>query len=342
MPDTVLLTAASDGVAYHLAHRLCAQGHPVVLVTPVDGELDWIAAELVLQGADVRAIACDLEKSEGAQALFDELAADGVSVDMLVNNAGHTRRTSTDRPIRQCLTNRFLDVERALRMTSVFLPDMLDRGHGRILNVSSAVESVRAFASPRLASETFLLAWTEALAKELAGSPVTVAALVNPASGRGIFAGTDVAAVHGEPSPDRLTPRALADMAYDALLAGDPHGAAAAGRSQSRINRFASGGETPMHANWISTSAALPSEGTVVEFLIDGRECPMQGVYSLGRFKSRWSFYSPTRVCRWRETATVAREHELPSASAIHQQKYCFADAVMAAVAASLQSSRTA
>jgi short-subunit dehydrogenase len=235
MPDTVLLTATSDGIAYHLAHRLCAQGHPAVLVTPVDGELDWIAAELVLRGADVRAIACDLEKPEGPQALFDELAADGVFIDMLVNNAGHARRASSDLPIRQYLSNPFLDVETALRMTALFLPDMLVRGHGHILNVSSAVGSARPSASPGLASETFLLAWTEALAKELAGSPVTVAAFVNPACGRDALAGTGVAALHDEHSPDQLTPRALADAAYDALLADHPHiaaGAAAAGMAQ--------------------------------------------------------------------------------------------------------------
>jgi hypothetical protein len=94
-----------------------------------------------------------------------------------------------------------------------------------------------------------------------------------------------------------------------------------------------------MHANWTPTAAALPSEGTVVEFLLDERECPMQGVYALGRFESRWNFYAPTRVCRWRDAAIRASEQQLPSATAIRQPRHCFAAAVMAAAAASLRGS---
>jgi hypothetical protein len=102
------------------------------------------------------------------------------------------------------------------------------------------------------------------------------------------------------------------------------------------MNRFVSGGETPMHANWTPTAAALPSEGTIVEFLLDERECPMQGVYALGRFESRWNFYAPTRVCRWRVVAAHARGHEVSPPTAIRQPRQCFAGAVMAAAAASL------
>ena len=94
-----------------------------------------------------------------------------------------------------------------------------------------------------------------------------------------------------------------------------------------------------MHENWTSTSSALPNEGALVEFLLDERECPMQGVYTLGRFESRWYFYSPTRVSRWRETSPIAVEHDLPSATAIGQQRHCFAGAVLAAVSASVRGS---
>ena len=91
-----------------------------------------------------------------------------------------------------------------------------------------------------------------------------------------------------------------------------------------------------MQANWTTTAAALPTEGAIVEFLLDDRECPMQGVYALGRFESRWNFYAPTRVCQWRDVATKVREHEVPCATAIRQKNQCFAGTVMAAAAASL------
>lgn len=255
MPDTVLIAAASDGIAYHLAHRLCVQGHPTVLVTPLDGELDWIVAELVLLGADVRAIACDLETSKGTQALFDELAADGVSIDMLVNTVGHARHAGTDVAVQHGLSNPRPDLATAQRMTALFLPGMLVRGHGRILNLSSAVGSP--CASPDPASETLLLAWTGTLAKELAGSPVTIAAFVNPASGRDACAGTDAAALQGEPSSDPLTPRALADAAYRALRSGNSHIVASAARARP-AQPSASPMQQHVHAQRFAVAAHSP------------------------------------------------------------------------------------
>jgi len=59
-----------------------------------------------------------------------------------------------------------------------------------------------------------------------------------------------------------------------------------------------------MQADWTKTSLALPPEGTPVEFLLDERDCPMRGVYAIGRFESRWNNYAPTSVHRWREVAT--------------------------------------
>jgi hypothetical protein len=55
-----------------------------------------------------------------------------------------------------------------------------------------------------------------------------------------------------------------------------------------------------VEANWITTTSALPTDGTPVEFVLDGRECPMRGNYVLGHFESRWSKYEPECVREWR------------------------------------------
>ena len=60
-----------------------------------------------------------------------------------------------------------------------------------------------------------------------------------------------------------------------------------------------------MHASWTATTAALPGEGALVEFVLDSRECPMRGIYTLGRFESRWTYYPPTTVRQWRTTASA-------------------------------------
>lgn len=59
-----------------------------------------------------------------------------------------------------------------------------------------------------------------------------------------------------------------------------------------------------MHAEWTKTSTALPAEGTLVEFLLDERNCPMRGTYATGRFESRWNGYPPPSVNQWRVIAS--------------------------------------
>lgn len=92
-----------------------------------------------------------------------------------------------------------------------------------------------------------------------------------------------------------------------------------------------------MNEQWVTTDTALPRDGSLVEFLLDARECPMQGVYALGRFESRWYHYSATRVCRWREAAPAAcaREREMPSLP----QRPGFAASVLASLDAGLRGS---
>lgn len=59
----------------------------------------------------------------------------------------------------------------------------------------------------------------------------------------------------------------------------------------------------PTLANWTPTAAALPGEGSIVEFVLDARDCPLRGIYTHGHFESRWTDYPPTTVRQWRATA---------------------------------------
>lgn len=55
-----------------------------------------------------------------------------------------------------------------------------------------------------------------------------------------------------------------------------------------------------MSTEWVPSSAALPREGTSVEFVLDGRNIPMDGKYTHQSFQSRWSEYDVQRVRTWR------------------------------------------
>lgn len=71
-----------------------------------------------------------------------------------------------------------------------------------------------------------------------------------------------------------------------------------------------------MHADWTKTSTALPAEGTLVEFLLDERNCPMRGTYATGRFESRWNGYPPPSVNQWRVIASAGEAlHPMRSAA---------------------------
>jgi short-subunit dehydrogenase len=177
---TALVTGASTDTGYHIARRLCAHGHPVILVTAVEGEADWIAAELLLHGANVRAMTCDIESGFGPQQVFDELAEDGVRIEIIANNTGLVRGADCTRlPIERHLSALRIDGEVARGLTALLMPGMIERGHGQIVNLLSATRyTSTALRSACAASNALMLSWSDALAAQTADTPVNVTAFV--------------------------------------------------------------------------------------------------------------------------------------------------------------------
>ena len=177
---TALVTGASTDTGYHIARRFCAHGHPVILVGAIEGELDWIAAELLLHGADVRVLTCDVESGFGPQQVFDELAEDGVCIDIIANNSGLARGADcTELPIERHLAALRIDGEVARGVTAMLSPGMIERGRGQIVNLLSATRYVStALRSACAASNALMLSWSDALAAQLSDSPVNVTAFV--------------------------------------------------------------------------------------------------------------------------------------------------------------------
>lgn len=177
---TALVTGASAGIGEALARELARRGFDVVLTARRRGKLDALAAGIAAE-ARVRAhvIAEDLADPEAPRRIHDALAADGIAVDVLVNNAGYgvpgdfTRSSweTHDDFLRVMLTS-------VQHLTHLFVPAMRERGWGRVLNVAS----VAAYAPPRPATlygpvKRFVVEATRSLALELSGSGVTATAL---------------------------------------------------------------------------------------------------------------------------------------------------------------------
>ncbi|HEX5176534.1 MAG TPA: SDR family oxidoreductase [Chthoniobacteraceae bacterium] len=222
--ELAIITGSSSGIGLHLAREFAAHGHPLVLVAPVESELRSVAAQLTQSFAvNVRVIPKDLEREESAQDIFDELEREGVHVDILANNAGHGfRGKAWELTMHQDISMVRLNVEAVLRMTKLFLPPMLGRRRGRILNTAS----IAGFEpGPMLAvyhaSKAFVLSWSEALAIELEDTGITVTALCPGATDTDFFPKADMMATRAFQGENVMAPQDVAKAGYEAMMKGE-------------------------------------------------------------------------------------------------------------------------
>jgi short-subunit dehydrogenase len=176
MRETALVTGASSGIGEQFARQLAARGHPVVLVARRTDRLERLAAELP---TDAHPVPCDL--ATDAASLPDRVAELGVEVDLLVNNAGFgTSGPFLDHDPRRDAEQVRVNCEAIVVLTHAFLPGMVERGRGGIINVaSSAGMQPIPYESVYAATKAFAISFTDALHAELRGSGVRVLA-VNP------------------------------------------------------------------------------------------------------------------------------------------------------------------
>lgn len=175
-----LVTGASSGIGRAFALRLARAGRPVVLVARRETELEDLASELrQKQGIEAYPVALDLT-APGACERLEAIARErGWFVEDLVNNAGFgmTGRFATGAvdEIERMLA---LNVSSLTSLTRRFVPEMISRGRGRIVNVAStaAFQPIPYFGA-YAATKAFVLSLSEALAEELRGTGVTVTCL---------------------------------------------------------------------------------------------------------------------------------------------------------------------
>lgn len=218
---TALVTGASSGIGLHLAHAFARHGHSLVIVAPIQSELETAAEEFRREhSVEVHVIAKDLEDEKSAQEIFDELQAAGVAIEILVNNAGHGFHGKWwDLPLEKDLSMIRLNIEAVMRMTKLFLPPMLQRNRGRILNTASVAGFMP---GPELATyyatKAFVLSWSEALATELDDTPISVTALCPGVTDTDFFEKGDAENIKGRQSSNVMSPQDVAKEGYEALM----------------------------------------------------------------------------------------------------------------------------
>ncbi|HEU4828299.1 MAG TPA: SDR family oxidoreductase [Gemmatimonadales bacterium] len=177
---TALVTGASAGIGRELARLLAQGGFGLILTARDESRLQQLAAELRERwSVAVTVIPCDLSVASGAGTLAADIEAAGLEVDLLVNNAGMGAAGSfADVPLERQLALLQLDIVSLTELTHRFLPAMLARRRGRILNVAStAAFQPGPYLASYYASKAYVLSLSEALAEETRGTGVTVTAL---------------------------------------------------------------------------------------------------------------------------------------------------------------------
>ncbi len=224
MAKTALITGASAGLGRELARLFAADGHDLVLVARRREQLEALATELAAEkGVAARVIAEDLGEPSAPERILYELQRAGIHIDFLVNSAGFgTNGRFADSDFIRELAMVQVNVTSLVHLTRLFLPDMIARKSGRILNLgSTAGFQPGPYMAVYYASKAFVNSFSEALAYELKGTGITATVCCPGATLTefGAVAGSAESRLFrmGATSADEV-----ARHAYRAMMAGKP------------------------------------------------------------------------------------------------------------------------
>lgn len=223
MKNTALITGASNGIGLELARIHASTGKDLVLVARSADKLNRLKTELESKyQVEVLTISKDLSLKEAPQQIFDELQQQDIQVEYLINNAGFGDygffHESSWEKEEQMID---LNMKSLTHLTRLFLPEMVKRRSGRIMNVAStAAFQPGPLMAIYYATKHYVLAFSEAIANEVKDYSVTVTALCPGPTESGfqkVAAMEDSKLVNGVKMP---TSAEVAEYGYQSMLKG--------------------------------------------------------------------------------------------------------------------------
>jgi short-subunit dehydrogenase len=215
-----LVTGASSGIGRAYAEQLAAQGCHVILAARSQDKLEEIAKELSAKyGVQTHSMVSDLSKPGSASQLAEQIAALGLEVHILINNAGfgtHGRfeALSNDREQEEIIVN----ISSLVELTHCFLPGMLSRKDGIVVNVASlGAFQPGPYSTVYCATKAFVLSFSESLWAETHDRGVRVLALCPGATQTGFF---DAAGSHELADGNLSTPMDVARAGFRGIEQG--------------------------------------------------------------------------------------------------------------------------
>lgn len=223
MECTALITGASSGIGKELARIHAGKGGDLVLVARRENELLALKTELESKfGVKVEIISKDLSDVNTPSEIFAETEKHGIQVEYLINNAGfgghglfHEREMEKD----LAMVN--VNITSLMLLTRLYLPGMVKRGAGKILNVSSTASFLPGpLQAVYYASKAFVTSYSQAIAEELKGTGITVTALCPGPVATEFFATANMHGVKMLKTQKAMTPAKTAAIGYRDMMKG--------------------------------------------------------------------------------------------------------------------------
>lgn len=178
--QTALVTGGSGGIGFEIAKVLARTGFDLVLVARKRDTLEAAAGQLEGKfGVRVQVYAADLRRPDAPQEIFDFLHNENLPIEVLVNNAGFGLGGEfADTKLQRELEMIQVNISALTHLTKLFLPAMIKRKSGRVLNVAStAAFQPGPLMAVYYATKAYVLSFSQALAEEVRDTGVTVTVL---------------------------------------------------------------------------------------------------------------------------------------------------------------------
>jgi 3-oxoacyl-[acyl-carrier protein] reductase len=169
---TAIVSGASTGIGRAIARALALEGVRVVALARRKDLLEQLAQEVHAAGGAVIPVAQDIMEEDAAKKLATTALAELGHVDILVNNAGGSRPLPVDAPDSDWDEALALNFTRYRQVTHALLPQMIERGWGRIINITGKSEPEGLNAA--FAAKAAVHAWAKGLSREIGRHGITV------------------------------------------------------------------------------------------------------------------------------------------------------------------------
>lgn len=182
MKNIALITGSYGGLGRCFVKLHAEKGGDLILVGRSSEKLEEQAKEVSKEyNVTAHTIAVDLSLQDAAQQIYDTCKENGWDVDIIINNAGFGGQGdfARERTMEQDMSMIAVNIETPTRILKLFLNEMISRGSGKVLNVSSTASVMPGpLQAVYYATKAYLTSWSNSLWRELKGTGVTVTALM--------------------------------------------------------------------------------------------------------------------------------------------------------------------